>query len=568
MKLKVMQRILISVAILSLIASNSFAGSGLEINVNYATGTATVSGNVGEKYQDRYVTLNILNPGKEVSDIFSDGNALNWSDFTTVKADGTYRFEMNLTPVESVDRLYRAVVSVDTVNTPFEGTFELYSKSYVKDFLNKIAQAVKNNDTEELRSLIEENDALLGIKAEDFYIYYLALNDTEKAKIYSGIIKSDLSEIDKIKSAAESSVNIYRLVHTEDETEFEKKFFELAVNLHSSAKKRYDKYSEEQKKSVINLLMSKKTYLFIGEMERDFENEIVKRAFSEDELVFWTDMLKALQEFDDIFELDWTDYNKLNSKNKPLSAMLGINYSGSDEVVRRFNSEVASALEDEKNEQDHSNKKGGSGGGGSSPSGKTVEIKTEAGGGIDNTESSSAFSDTDEYKWAQSAINRLSEKGIISGYEDGTFRPQNNVTRAEFTKMLIVAFNLKNADAAFNFKDVSPDNWYYQYVAAAANAGLINGDLNGSFNPASYITREDIAVVFYRQLKDAIGSKHNLNITDADDCSDYAKEGISGLNGAGIIRGYEDGSFRPKHSATRAEVAVIVDRVMSYLESH
>ena len=162
----------------------------------------------------------------------------------------------------------------------------------------------------------------------------------------------------------------------------------------------------------------------------------------------------------------------------------------------------------------------------------------------------------------------MSEKGIISGYEDGTFRPQNNVTRAEFTKMLIVAFNLKNADAAFNFKDVSPDNWYYQYVAAAANAGLINGDLNGSFNPASYITREDIAVVFYRQLKDAIGSKHNLNITDADDCSDYAKEGISGLNGAGIIRGYEDGSFRPKHSATRAEVAVIVDRVMSYLESH
>ena len=182
---------------------------------------------------------------------------------------------------------------------------------------------------------------------------------------------------------------------------------------------------------------------------------------------------------------------------------------------------------------------------------------------------SQAFADCSKEHWAYSYIEALKESGIISGYSDGNFYPDRTVKREEFVKMAVLLCGLYDESSECDFKDVSKNEWYYAYVSSAHKEGIVNGLGEESFGIGTDISRQDVAVIVCRLL-DKLGveasTKEETKVfTDADKISDYSIESVDILTKMTIINGFEDGSFRPEASLTRAEAAKILSLVKSYI---
>ncbi|HHV98686.1 MAG TPA: hypothetical protein GXX36_03790 [Clostridiaceae bacterium] len=180
------------------------------------------------------------------------------------------------------------------------------------------------------------------------------------------------------------------------------------------------------------------------------------------------------------------------------------------------------------------------------------------------------FSDIDSVPWAKEAIETFAAMGVVNGMGDGTFRPHNNVTRAEFTKILMMAFGLIDENAVSSFSDVKEGAWYYKPIASAEKLGIVKGKGDGTFGVNEEILRQDIAVMLYRTAQylgiDLDGNANEITFTDEADISGYAKEAVAAMQKAGIIKGIGDGSFAPKKLATRAEATVMIYRLFMLKE--
>lgn len=162
--------------------------------------------------------------------------------------------------------------------------------------------------------------------------------------------------------------------------------------------------------------------------------------------------------------------------------------------------------------------------------------------------------------WAQNEIDYLISKGIVLGYPDGTFRPNNPITRAEFVKIVNKVLNNKAKSDVF-FKDVSDKDWFYDEIAKAIKSGYISGYEDITFRPNNPITREEaskIVVVAFNLENE--GEKHS-KFTDHDKISNWAREYVYLLFSKGYVSGYEDGTFRPDALITRAEAVKIITNI-------
>lgn len=169
----------------------------------------------------------------------------------------------------------------------------------------------------------------------------------------------------------------------------------------------------------------------------------------------------------------------------------------------------------------------------------------------------------DSADWAREAIQKLAGAGILTGVDEANFEPEREVTRAEFAGMLVKALGIKeHAVDGQVFRDVLADRWYHGVVNAASAAGLIKGYEDGTFHPDGSITREEVAVILARsmQLQDA---EEKLTFIDSDQIAGWARSGVAGASREGLIRGFPDGAFRPKATASRAQCAVMVYKLMT-----
>ncbi|KAF1086044.1 Endoglucanase precursor [Sporotomaculum syntrophicum] len=177
------------------------------------------------------------------------------------------------------------------------------------------------------------------------------------------------------------------------------------------------------------------------------------------------------------------------------------------------------------------------------------------------------FVDVPNSHWAYDVITDLCRQEIISGYPDGTFKPANNITRAEFAKIIVEAMELaeeKPVDPSFT--DVSSNAWYYGYVEAAAKAGLVKGYNSGQFMPNAQITREQIAAILVRALdKESTALANASAATDfADDqaIAAWARGYVVTAVAEGLVGGYPDNTFGPQKNATRAEASAMISRFL------
>lgn len=198
--------------------------------------------------------------------------------------------------------------------------------------------------------------------------------------------------------------------------------------------------------------------------------------------------------------------------------------------------------------------------------GKVIIIKTNKNGSYKLEIPTRSFSDLKDDYWATPFIKSLVRKDILDGMSDGRFLPSENVTREQFAKMLVEALEIYDENAAANYTDMKSSDWFYKYVASAEKAGLITGYEDGSFGVGKNITREEMAVMVERSgLKFPINKLPN-KFTDQEKISDWSKEAISRMQMAEIINGMPDGSFGPQNNATRAEAARIIYGMLGVLD--
>lgn len=180
-----------------------------------------------------------------------------------------------------------------------------------------------------------------------------------------------------------------------------------------------------------------------------------------------------------------------------------------------------------------------------------------------------SFSDINSVPWAADYIEKLSSLGVISGKGDGKFAPNDDVLREEYVAMIVLAFGITQSGSDTKFADVLTDKWYAKFISAAVENGFISGISDGEFGIGESITREDIAVIAYRvitALNPDIEIKDGTAFEDSDNISDYAKDAVKYLSATGVING-DNGKFYPKNKATRAEVAVIIVKLLEILDN-
>ncbi|MGS0763662.1 S-layer homology domain-containing protein [Syntrophomonas curvata] len=165
--------------------------------------------------------------------------------------------------------------------------------------------------------------------------------------------------------------------------------------------------------------------------------------------------------------------------------------------------------------------------------------------------------------WAADRIKDLIARGAIKGYPDGNFRPDATITRAEYTTAVVKAFNLAAANGK-HFADTS-GHWARDYVAVATAAGIVGGYNDDSFAPDEPITRQQMASMAVKAARLAPSAASN-QFSDNDSIADWAREAVATAVNNQIIKGYPDNTFKPGGKATRAEAAAVIVNALSLLK--
>ncbi|NOU66982.1 hypothetical protein GC096_23315 [Paenibacillus sp. LMG 31461] len=176
------------------------------------------------------------------------------------------------------------------------------------------------------------------------------------------------------------------------------------------------------------------------------------------------------------------------------------------------------------------------------------------------------FDDLEGYEWANMEIEALASSGIIKGASATTFKPGDNITRADFICLLIRALNL-NAEVDGNFNDVEDSDYYYKEVGIAKKLGIAQGTGDNQLEPRLSISRQDMMVVAARAMEIAGRMQHESvsdlsSFSDSSEVAAYAVSPLAQLVKKGIIQGY-NGMIKPNDTAIRAEAAVIIHRLLN-----
>lgn len=314
---------------------------------------------------------------------------------------------------------------------------------------------------------------------------------------------------------------------------------------------------------------------FIQEKENVLDKASVIRAYEEATLIavannFNAQILNSAVEMYKTranVDLDFADYDQLNDTNK-----IEVCKTVKDATPNTF-IEFKTAFENKAEQLTTANTtpgiQGGSvtgGGGGGTIAGSREETPKEE---TKENQTNVVFNDIGAYGWAQESILYLAQKGVINGKAEGIYAPGDSVTREEFVKMIIEAFNCKISNASAEFSDVAKDRWSYVYVASAYELGIVSGESDVIFAPGKTISRQDMAVMLERMLNLAkVPINGNAErFADENQISGYAKGAVENLSGLNIINGMGDGTFAPKQSVTRAQAAKVIFESLKLIEN-
>lgn len=478
----------------------------------------------------------VVNAMKNINDVFvfeealskvEDDDLINYAFMTAVYDEIKSGFSTTGIPAESLlmTEYTNATASIETVKTNISGKVSAADYSDKIDSVSKQLEKIKKLTTDKYYK--KYLNALLSA-AEDLY-EDMEENCTDRYKEY---MLTELSE--KISSVKATVNNLGDLPTLKVGEVVQARIYTITVNRKSKAKS----------DAKIDIKVYK---------ESDLENAIATesgKTFDADDTSVSVSMnaLTASYPADEnivitaSYTIDGATY-ELESVTVLCNKKVGSTYTPS---ISNPGSSSSSSSSSSNNSSSNSSN------GTIYPDVDDTEDKSEP----ETPDSTELFSDISAYTWAEEAIEGLYYAGIINGMEEGVFNPAGNVTREQFCKMVVQLFGVLSYDSVSDFTDVDVNAWYAPYINSAVKSGYVQGQ-GGWFGVGESIMRQDMAIILYRALGSK-GKAAELSFSDNDAIAEYATEAISEFVGLGILNGYEDGSFRPRGTATRAEAAKII----------
>lgn len=161
--------------------------------------------------------------------------------------------------------------------------------------------------------------------------------------------------------------------------------------------------------------------------------------------------------------------------------------------------------------------------------------------------------------WAQKDFQSWVDKGLISGYGNGIYKPNQEITRAEWVTLINRVFNLQEK-SEIAFTDVLVSGAYYSDIQKASAAGYVSGYSDGTFRPTQVVSRQEAAVMLHRLFQ--LNSSANTSAPkDVEDLPSWSQEAVLSLFGEGYLNGYSDGSFKGAKAVTRAEALRMIEKL-------
>lgn len=444
--------------------------------------------------------------------------------------DGAYqhKFKLSTDSFGDADDEYKVVVKESIDSSMSEYVFALADKSTIEAF--------KASDDKE--DFMQKNRYRLGL-----YVNGIETAPNNKA-ILSMIMEEDYNKnSDELLSAMQRYM-LYDYIQKGDTDNLFKFRRILNLDAFESMKDVFtaDRFSTINEENA-TLRLKGKSFKNVSEFEKQL-NEACVLAIVKDSNGYGN-VQKALEYFAQEIGINASQGNQ-----KIYTMLQNKNYASYSELREAFNKLV--------NETGTSNPSGGSGGGGSKGSGNipVLSPETTKPETIVDTDVKT-FDDMQNYEWAKAAVEYLGDKNIVSGKEPGRFCPEDFITRSEFVKIIVNAFNIKEGTANMKFADVDESRWDYNYINAAYSAGIINGYSDEYFGCNDSISRQDIAVIIAR-VKNFEGGVLAERFADDRQIAEYAYDAVYDLRFKGIINGDDNNYFKPTDNATRAETAMIV----------
>jgi len=177
--------------------------------------------------------------------------------------------------------------------------------------------------------------------------------------------------------------------------------------------------------------------------------------------------------------------------------------------------------------------------------------------------SKTSFPDVPAGEYAD-AINNLAGQGILNGFDDGTFKPNDPVLREQAAKILATALKLDTTGTE-NYPDVSPDNWSYKYIVAVTKAGIFGGDEKGNFNPFANLTRQEAAKIIVQAF--GFTGSTELTFGDKANIQSWAVPYVKTAVANGILKGDDQGNFNPNANIKRGDFALMIQRALNAVEN-
>lgn len=494
----------------------------------------------GDKCTDGdYITVQILKKDKSF-DSFNHSEVL-YGNQTTVK-NGAYDFNVRYNTESGIYNA-RIVSSAGGDTTDFKVVIS--TKSDMETIYSALNSAAEANDIAAFNTAVNEN------------IIFLAANPEQTVGIKSGdyfnCVKKNRLSIDNIQNNTKV-FNTFLLMESLSDgstQNLDPKIDKISI-ASDAMKSDYKKLAAEQTaQEYFTAKMSKKQLSTVDDFNTYFRQALILTAAKYGS--GYGDLMTIVKSYGDSVGI--TDASSADNVYK---ALMGKEYTDGAAFEKAYRDAVSS-----------DSQSGTSGSSGSSGSSRGGSVTT---GGKTNNQPETVkfeFDDIEGVDWASEAIIALADKKIIAGKGEGKFKPNDNITREEFAKILVGAMGYSNTEYTANaFADVNTSDWFCGWVNTAHEKGILNGIGGGNFGVGMNISRQDMCVMLVNamRIKGAQLNPSAVSFADSGDIADYASDAVGILSAMQIVNGVDGNNFNPRGNATRAQAAKIIYAALDKLQ--
>ena len=561
-----MKKIVALAAALLLTAHVASAQITIDVKTDMTKGVVTVNGKCDTPGD--YIYLQVLKPGKSVEDL-SDSDltaGLFYTDDTNAGTNSEYSIEIAVDDAPSGDYLFR--IRAKSEPGFVEKSVNIIGLAEINDMLDTINNAQSDSD-DDLVKLVNDDFIYNILGVEDKLVSFATNRSLVCENIYNAKVEApytvdkltDLKELIR-ESMVVSVINMHNLNSQMLMNEYAD---EISFRGDTAADKVYDEIFNENQKSGFMQSIGDGNLKSYEQLCSIYPEEVFFYAVKNCAWQFLAGIVKNYSE--KLPEIKIDEYEALKDSHGAAELVTGKDFLSFPDFIQAFNDAVKTQKDKENQtnvEQDDGNN-GNGGSGGSGGGNRTAEVAPSVPVEIPKVEEV-VFNDIESVPWAAEAIKNLASKQIICGVEVGVFAPDNTITREEFLKIFVGAFDLYQEFAKCNFDDVDKNAWYYPYIATACESGMVSGIGNNLFGTGRNITRQEVCLILYRNMKDKLPLKYSedmkVKFSDTENLSAEAAEAVTVLSYNGIINGIGNGNFAPYDNMTRAQAAVIINNAI------